>query len=109
MPQQPHLTGEADPAFPSRRRLSMHDKKLLLAVMIAATTFATPVLAAGHRSRHAVIDPGERAVPMTQRYEDERTDGFGYDGYSCIRAPRVGAFATQPWTDTTPCEPSMGY
>ena len=87
----------------------MNDKKLLLAVMITAATLATPVLAAGHRSRHIVADPNDRAVSMTQRYEGERTDGYGYDGYSCVRAPRVGAFATQPWTDTAPCEPYMAY
>jgi hypothetical protein len=27
-------------------------------------------------------------------------------GRICIPAPRVGAFATQPWTNDTPCEPS---
>jgi hypothetical protein len=26
----------------------------------------------------------------------------------CVRAPRVGAFATQPWTNP-PCEPTSGY
>ena len=31
----------------------------------------------------------------------------GYDmyGYGCVPAPRVGAFATQPWDIQTPCEP----
>ena len=30
------------------------------------------------------------------------------EGDSCIRAPRVGAFATDPWT-VPPCEPNTGY
>jgi hypothetical protein len=32
-----------------------------------------------------------------------------YEGDSCLRAPRVGAFATEPWTDAAPCEPNTGY
>jgi hypothetical protein len=55
------------------------------------------VLAAGHASRHVVSDRG--GMYTTQRYE----------GDSCIRAPRVGAFATEPWTDAAPCEPNTGY
>jgi hypothetical protein len=27
----------------------------------------------------------------------------------CQREPRVGAFATQPWTNGSPCAPSAGY
>jgi hypothetical protein len=30
------------------------------------------------------------------------------DRDSCIRAPDVGAYATQPWT-VPPCEPNTGY
>ena len=28
---------------------------------------------------------------------------------ACIRAPRVGAYATAPWTDEAPCEPSTSF
>jgi len=31
------------------------------------------------------------------------------DGVSCVRAPRVGAFATEPWTNAAPCEPYTEY
>jgi hypothetical protein len=31
------------------------------------------------------------------------------DGTFCIPAPRVGAFATQPWDKAAPCEPTTGY
>ena len=77
----------------------MHKLKLLSAALLAAATFATPVLAATHTSRHVVTDANGRVMSTTQRYE----------GDSCIRAPRVGAFATEPWTDAAPCEPYTGY
>ena len=77
----------------------MRNVKLLSAALLAAATFATPVLAATHTSRHVVTDANGRVMSTTQRYE----------GDSCIRAPRVGAFATEPWTDAAPCEPSTGY
>ena len=50
-------------------------------------------------SRHVVTDANGRVMSTTQRYE----------GDSCIRAPRVGAFATEPWTNAAPCEPNTGY
>jgi hypothetical protein len=77
----------------------MHKVKLLSAVLLTAATFATPVLAAGHASRHLVADTRSRVTLPEQRYE----------GDSCVRAPRVGAFATQPWTYAAPCEPYTGY
>jgi hypothetical protein len=31
------------------------------------------------------------------------------DGRACVPAPRVGAFATAPWTgNNVPCEPGTG-
>src|ERR1700730_7013497 len=27
----------------------------------------------------------------------------------CLREPRVGAFATQPWSSGSPCTPAAGY
>jgi hypothetical protein len=80
----------------------MHKVKLLSAVLLTAATFATPVLAAGHASRHLVADSRNRATLPDQPYDQ-------YDAYSCIRAPRVGAFATQPWTYAPPCEPYGPY
>ena len=77
----------------------MRNVKLLSAALLAAATFATPVLAATHTSRHVVTDANGRVMSTTQRYE----------GDSCIRAPRVGAFATQPWTYAPPCEPYGPY
>ena len=73
----------------------MRKVKLLSAVLLTAATFATPVLAA---SRHVVADTDGRVMSTTHRDE----------GDGCIRAPRVGAYATQPWT-VPPCEPTTGY
>ena len=74
----------------------MHKVKLLSAVLLTAATFATPVLAA--TSRHVVTDTNGRV--MSTMHRDE--------GDSCIRAPRVGAYASDPWT-VPPCEPNTGY
>jgi hypothetical protein len=73
----------------------MRKVKLLSAVLLTAATFATPVLAA---TRHVVTDTDGRVMSTTHRDE----------GDGCIRAPRVGAYATQPWT-VPPCEPATGY
>ena len=75
----------------------MRNVKLLSAVLLTAATFATPVLA--NTSRHVVTDTNGRVMSTMQRDE----------GGSCVRAPRVGAFATEPWTDAAPCEPNTGY
>jgi hypothetical protein len=74
----------------------MRKVKLLSATLLTAATFATPVLAA--TSRHVVTDTNGRLVSTMQRDE----------GDGCVRAPRVGAYATQPWT-VPPCEPYTGY
>jgi hypothetical protein len=74
----------------------MHKVKLLSAVLLTAATFATPVLAA--TSRHVVTDSDGRVMSTMHRGE----------GDSCIRAPRVGAYASEPWT-VPPCEPNTGY
>ena len=72
--------------------------KLLSAALITAATFATPVLAAQTHSRHAVTNAYASTTPMRSTETD-----------ACIRAPRVGAFATEPWTNAAPCEPNPNY
>ena len=74
----------------------MRNVKLLAAALLAAATLATPALAATHAVRHDVTDG--RVMSTMHR-----------EGDSCIRAPRVGAFATEPWTNAAPCEPNTGY
>jgi hypothetical protein len=79
--------------------------KLLSAGLIAASVFATPAMARQHhttaRSTAAnagvTADPGFVAEP-----------GASYiPGQTCNPAPRVGAFATQPWDNAPPCEPAF--
>ena len=74
----------------------MRNVKLLAAALLAAATLATPALAATHATRHEVTEG--RMMSTMHR-----------DGVSCVRAPRVGAFATEPWTNAAPCEPYTGY
>jgi hypothetical protein len=73
--------------------------KLLFSGLIAATMLTAPAVA---RENH-----------MNSRHVVERVDavpGSAYvDGQACQRAPRVGAFATQPWDNNPPCEPAPGY
>jgi hypothetical protein len=77
----------------------MRNVKILSAVLLTAATLATPALAATHTTRHIVTDDNGRV--MSTMHRDE--------GDSCVRAPRVGAFATEPWTNAAPCEPNTGY
>ena len=74
----------------------MRNVKLLAAALLAAATLATPALAATHATRHEVTEG--RMMSTMHR-----------DGDSCVRAPRVGAFATEPWTNAAPCEPYTEY
>lgn len=77
----------------------MSKVKLLSAALITAATFATPVLAAEGMS-HRVTNHAHASTVSPMR---------STEGDTCIRAPRAGAFATEPWTDVAPCEPNTGY
>ena len=68
--------------------------KLLSAALIASAVLASPALAAGSSvSRYSTAGA----------YASVAASGV------CIRAPRVGAFATAPWTDEAPCEPGTAF
>jgi hypothetical protein len=79
----------------------MSKLKLLLPALIAAAMLTTPVMAREHHpnARHLAESAYNGATPGA-RY---------IDGHSCKLAPRVGAFATQPWDNGPPCEPAPGY
>lgn len=71
----------------------MTNLKLVSAALIAAAMLAAPAMARESHltSRHVVT---------------QATANAGY-GRVCVPAPRVGAFATEPWTgNNVPCEPS---
>jgi hypothetical protein len=63
------------------------------AALIAAAMLATPAMA---RETH---------VASRQAAKNAYT---ATSDAACVRAPRVGAFATAPWTNP-PCEPTSGF
>jgi hypothetical protein len=74
--------------------------KLLSAALIAAAV-ATPAMAreSGVASRRVAAET----------YASTASDARYFDGRSCVPAPAVGAFATQPWDSAPPCEPTSAY
>ncbi len=75
--------------------------ELLPAALIAAAMLTTPVVAQEYH-------PNARRI--VQSAPDSAAPGARYvDGRLCYPAPRVGAFATQPWENETPCEPAPVY
>ena len=85
-------------SFTRNGEVEMTTIKLLSAGMIAAAMLATPVMARdNHMARQHATENVNASDPAAARY---------VDGQVCIPAPRVGAFATAPWTgDNIPCEP----
>jgi len=90
MNPNPMSTYEGHPLlgrFTIQWRNRMTKFKLLSAALIATAMVATPAMA--RESKAAV------------RHQTTVDD-------ACIRAPAVGAFASQPWVNP-PCEPSTVY
>jgi hypothetical protein len=77
----------------------MTKAKLLSAVVLAAAAaLTTPAMARSFvGTGHATSEAYTRTTPA-QRSADA----------SCVRAPRVGAYASQPWS-VPPCEPNTGF
>jgi len=83
--------------------------KFLSVALIAAAAFATPAMAREHHVMRRHVAAEAAPSPYYDSYAGYNGyGGYGY-GYSCVPAPRVGAFATAPWTTMTPCEPWSGY
>jgi hypothetical protein len=79
----------------------MTKPELLSAALIAAAVLATPAMA---RESHVA------SRQLAEHANASTTPGARHvDGRLCYPAPRVGAFATQPWDNDTPCEPAPGY
>lgn len=77
--------------------------KFLSAGLIATAMFTAPSVARQHHvapRHHAESIDAYAYAPQGARYND---------GPFCVPAPRVGAFATQPWDKAPPCEPMTGY
>ena len=88
---------------------------MLASMLIAAPAFAQDATAFGYGSpydSYAYMGPAPtvhhgRAVSRNAAMSNEAVaPAYDFYGAACIPAPRVGAFATQPWDTQTPCEPS---
>lgn len=80
--------------------------KLLSAALFTTAVIATPAMAQGYYVGGPAVDayaaaPGAYVAPVGPYA------AYGYRGYthSCYPAPRVGAFASDPWTDDVACLP----
>ncbi|MGY4285096.1 hypothetical protein ACVWXO_004316 [Bradyrhizobium sp. LM2.7] len=76
----------------------MSKLKIVSAALIATAALASPAIARESQAatRHVAVNV-ER---------DAATAPRDIDGRLCVPAPRVGAFATAPWTgNNVPCEP----
>ena len=77
--------------------------KVLSAGLFAAAMLASPVMAQQYQPYHHVsrqADVSMQRGPEYQRY-------FGTaDARDCVRAPNVGAYASDPYT-IPPCEPGI--
>jgi hypothetical protein len=79
----------------------MTNLKLLSTGLIAVTMLAAPAMAreSGSLARRPAVE-ANAAAPAASTYSADRT---------CVQPPRVGAYATAPWTgNNVPCEPGTG-
>jgi hypothetical protein len=75
---------------------------LFSTALVAAAIIAAPAMA---REHHAAA----RQVASDRYVATDAYAGPTSSSFSCVPAPRVGAFATQPWTNEPPCQPVTGY
>jgi hypothetical protein len=94
-------------AWHVQRRRLMTKLTLLSTALVAVALLATPAMAREHHARRAAAAADAYAAMPYPDYQGY----YGYYGRACTPAPRVGAFATAPWTgDNVPCEPGpYGY
>ena len=80
----------------------MTNFKPLAMAVVATAMLTTPVLAKQHHHvhhiHHVLTDGVAVNAPPAAHYAN---------GRPCVAAPRVDAFATAPWENETPCEPSF--
>ncbi|WP_426409796.1 hypothetical protein [Bradyrhizobium ganzhouense] len=79
----------------------MTNLKLLSTGLIAVAMLATPAMAreSGSHARRTAME-ANAAAPEAPFYSGDR---------ACVQPPRVGAYATAPWTgNNIPCEPGTG-
>jgi hypothetical protein len=85
---------------------------MLASTLIAAPAFAQDAMAFGNGGpydSYAYTGPAQavhHGRAISRNTSEAVTPVYDFNGPACIPAPRVGAFATQPWDTQTPCEPS---
>ena len=82
--------------------------KLLAAGLMAAAMLATPAMARVHHPSARLAQDAYASAPQ-DAYASGPYGAPYVAGRFCTPAPRVGAFASQPWDNDTPCEPSPAY
>jgi hypothetical protein len=91
----------------------MSKSHLLFIALVAATTFAVPATARDNYPVSSRISRAAYAGPVPNAGYDGPVGYTPYAGYAigrgCVSAPRVGAFATEPWTYSVPCEPGTRF
>jgi hypothetical protein len=85
----------------------MASLKLLSAALFAAAVVAAPAMAReGHvTSRQFTTEDAYAGPAPVAPYAVAAPYAANAYGYRCVPAPRVGAFAGQPWDNAIPCEP----
>ena len=88
---------------------------MFASMLIAAPAFAQDATAFGYGGpydSYAYLGPaptvhhGRAASRDAAMSSEAVAPAYDFYGAACIPAPRVGAFATQPWDTQTPCEPT---
>jgi hypothetical protein len=94
-----HIEAKRYWLFHIQWRTRMTKRKLLSAALVAAAMLATPAMAREHH-----VTASQRSAEDTNA--SASSAGHYADGRVCVQPPRVGAFATAPWTgNNIPCEP----
>ena len=75
--------------------------KFLSAALIAVARVTAPAMA---REGHAVSRHFAKGAAL-----NATSGAYNVDKTACQLAPRVGAFATQPWDNGPPCEPASDF
>jgi hypothetical protein len=91
------VRGQASLARYLKWRNSMTNFKVLSTALIAVAVIVSPAIARETHVASRHFAAAKATAPAGPVY---------IEGRACIPAPRVGAFATAPWTgDNIPCEP----
>ena len=84
----------------------MSKLKHLSVLLLTVATISAPAMARENRP------VAQQAVPSVRALAQQTTQGVSgvpdtdTEGRVCVPAPRVGAFATEPWINSNvPCEP----